>query len=665
MSDRPQDPRKQSKFNQEAAKDLKAGGNITIRDIFQQVFQIFLPWSQFGLNKADQEKHFREILINHVKSHWLSDQSSEEKIELQLQKNYDCDAENNQRSPEFTTVADIFRGWDRGHSLLILGEPGAGKTTALSQLARDFVNRPQDDVLSQKLPIVFDLSSWGDEQQPIANWLIKELKTKYYIRKWVGKTWVANGQMVLFLDGLNEVKEKHRSACVEEINQFRQDYGQHEIIVCSRTQEYKRLDKRLTIQHTVLVQPLTLEQINQYLDRCGEELENLKTLLQEDTVLQQLAKTPLMLYIMRIAHENLPRRGSLGERRSHIFNTYIDEIFKRDRDQKRKIAKKNGQKFKEEEEKYQEKDVRTWLKWLADKISKTVFLIEEMQPSWLSQEETKTYRKLVTWDNGMFSGLLFGTGYGTILHYYLLHLSPQTGSTLFKGIFFGMIEGIIVGPAATFFLKLEEQDIKTYEQAEFSWGKYLKNIFKNIFSGVGIGLSAFLICWVIMPTILHYKLDEAIVTGLIAGPFFGIVTVISRATGDSFVDRSSSEDRPVRPNQGIWNSLSHAIAIAIISAVSIGIIYMLIILSIGKTELIMFILGLCTAVLTGLVAIMIHSSGRNCGLHYALRIVLEKKNHIPHNYADFLNYATKLTFMKRIGGGYKFYHPLLQDHFKN
>ena len=41
-----------------------------------------------------------------------------------------------------------------------------------------------------------------------------------------------------------------------------------------------------------------------------------------------------------------------------------------------------------------------------------------------------------------------------------------------------------------------------------------------------------------------------------------------------------------------------------------------------------------------------------------------KKNHIPHNYADFLNYANKLTFMKNIGGGYKFYHEFFQDHFK-
>lgn len=669
MSVRNEDPRTQSKVNQSAVKNFEAGGNITIGDILQQVVQIFLPWSQTGLSKTKKEKRSRETLLTRVRNFWLSEQSSEEKIELRLQDRYDCDAEDVGISLVVKTVANIFDGWRQGQSLLILGEPGVGKTTTLLQLAQEFFDRAEKDVLSHQLPVVFDLSSWGNERQPIANWLVKELKTKYRIDESWGKTWVKNEQMILFLDGLNEVNNEHRSACVQAINRFMKSYGNTEVIVCSRIEEYKNLDERLTIQHTVLVQPLTSEQISQYLERCGEQLNNLRALLQEDAVVRNLAKTPLMLYVMRIAHENLPITGLLEERRSHIFNTYINENFKRERDKKKKKARNKGRKYKQEEEKYQEKDVRIWLRWLANKMSKmskTVFLIEEMQPSWLEEEEKKAYRKITTWRHGIFFGFLFGTAYGAILHCYLFYLYPgKTNSTLQGGVFFGTIIGIIVGTAATFFFKVYELNIETYGKVEFSWGDYLKNIFKNTYAGIAIGLSVFLNCWAIMPTIFRYTLDETMYTGLIAGVFFGILTAISRATGDSFLDNSSnSKDIPVRPNQGIWDSLTHALATAIISAVSIGIIYTLTIIIIGETDLMMLILGLCFAVLSGFYTSILNRSGRNCELHFTLRIVLKRNNRIPHDYADFLDYATQLTFMKRIGGGYKFYHELLQDHFK-
>ncbi len=36
---------------------------------------------------------------------------------------------------------------------------------------------------------------------------------------------------------------------------------------------------------------------------------------------------------------------------------------------------------------------------------------------------------------------------------------------------------------------------------------------------------------------------------------------------------------------------------------------------------------------------------------------------MPWNYARFLNYATQLTFLQKVGGGYIFTHRLLMEHF--
>src|ERR1041385_9471095 len=57
-----------------------------------------------------------------------------------------------------------------GHQMLLLGEPGAGKTTFLLDLARSLL----DDAWGsprERVPVVFRLPSWAIDQLPIEDWL--------------------------------------------------------------------------------------------------------------------------------------------------------------------------------------------------------------------------------------------------------------------------------------------------------------------------------------------------------------------------------------------------------------------------------------------------------------------------------------------------------------
>lgn len=119
-------------------------------------------------------------------------------------------------------------------------------------------------------------------------------------------------QLLLLLDGLDEVKAQHREACVQAINQFMQDYGLVEMVVCSRIKEYEALSSRLKLRGAICVQPLTSEQVNQYLDKAGSQLQGVRTLLQQDTALQEIMTSPLTPSIVSIADkdmsaENLPK----------------------------------------------------------------------------------------------------------------------------------------------------------------------------------------------------------------------------------------------------------------------------------------------------------------------------------------------------------------------
>ncbi len=285
--------------------------------------------------------------------------------------------QSRQTLPSDKKISHIFDEMNR--ALLILGTPGSGKTITLLQLARDLITQAeQDESFAQPVPVVFNLSTWS-EGQPLVDWLVAELSAKYQIPKRIGRPWLENNRLLPLLDGLDEVKTADRAACVETINHFGEEFGLSGLVVCSRLEEYTSLPVRLKLNGAIRLQPLTLEQVYDYLEAAGSKLDVLRTVLQVDDDLQTLARSPLTLGIMILAYQNIPGESLIGQayhtlemRRKHLFDTYINRMFRR---------KGKGE--------YPHSDEQTneWLAWLAQQMTQhnqNVFLIEQLQPSWLS-----------------------------------------------------------------------------------------------------------------------------------------------------------------------------------------------------------------------------------------------------------------------------------------
>ena len=202
--------------------------------------------------------------------------------------------------PADTRIKDVFE--DVGRLLLILGEPGSGKTMTLLELARDVVDRARSDP-GQPVPVVFNLSSWNEGFEALSDWLTEELKTKYLIPKRDGHRWLDGNRLLPLLDGLDEVQPDRRPACIRTINTFLEEHGTQGIAVCSRLQEYTAAPVRLKMRGAICLQPFTLRQVDHYLAQFGSELGALWTVLQKDQALQDLARSPLMLSVMTLAYE--------------------------------------------------------------------------------------------------------------------------------------------------------------------------------------------------------------------------------------------------------------------------------------------------------------------------------------------------------------------------
>ena len=206
---------------------------------------------------------------------------------------------SSQRSQLILQDRNITTIFDATGLLLILGEPGSGKTTTLLELAANLIARVKSDA-KERVPFVLNLSSWK-KKQPLAEWIALELSEKYRVPVKLAGSWLQNDYLVPLLDGLDEVPTALQPECVAAMNDFIDRCEPSGLVVCCRLMEYQWLPKRLKLNGAICLESLSTEEVNNYFVRGGPKLVALREVVDTDPVLQELAQTPLMLSIMSLA----------------------------------------------------------------------------------------------------------------------------------------------------------------------------------------------------------------------------------------------------------------------------------------------------------------------------------------------------------------------------
>ncbi|MEM8721578.1 MAG: NACHT domain-containing protein [Cyanobacteria bacterium P01_G01_bin.39] len=621
----------------------------------------------------------RQALLNKVNNFWIEgvlkrSLYSQILIELDLEERKDIVAqpwnialqtpENESKSlPKGTRIIDIFEQIDEGESLLILGEPGAGKTTTLLNLTRELIARVKKND-EDLIPVIFNLSSWSINKRKFADWLIEELNSQYKVPKRVGRAFIKHNRLLLLLDGLDEVKAEYREYCVDALNQFRQEHCP-KIVVCSRIQDYEALDKGLQFQKVVCLKLLTLNQIRDYFNSLNFNTAGLKTLIEQDITLQELAKFPLMLNLIILAYrgvavEDMPQAKIIAEWQTQLFDDYIERMLDYDRTFGYQASSKN-------EREYLKKQTKSWLIWLAKKMSqesKTVFLIERMQPNWLNSYLHENFYLLIYISiEAALHILLILMGTWALFSMDNIDLMKFAPKVMTWGL--GFLFLLLYFARTKHFSSdniNENFKIDPVENLRFSVKNFLKTWkkeFKLIKQLVPLSI--------IIVSIVVYIVTKSLIL-IVLATFFMLTFLVLSIFVNGLVE-SEEVKQKIIPNQGIRKSIVNLLFLTIIIYPYFQIMtllnqYIILKVILHKTlnnpELIS-----CSIISS--LFFSISAATLICGKpviqHFSLRLILWINGFIPWNYAHFLDYATHRTFLQKVGGGYIFIHRMLLEHF--
>ncbi len=587
-----------------------------------------------------------------------------------------------------TPIAEVFDRTDVGGKLLILGNPGAGKTTTMLDMAATLVQRANGDA-DEPIPVMVNLSSWQNSKQSFTDWLLNELKLKYGISAKLGQTWLSEKKLLPLLDGLDELPPARQAPVVQAINTWLQsEAGAPRLLVCSRIEEYELYAEKLDLNGAICLNPLTDEQLHDYL--ASLQMESLWDTLQHDADLLALVRTPLLLSVTILANDDLDEKHlsqlqTTQERLDYLLDAYIG----------RRLHEPVASKAYLPGKQPTAQQTRHWLVWLARQLktqSEDEFLIENIQPSTLKQKHRHiNYIILFLVLRGLPLALTVLSAGIIVIFLRLSSLIDGNEMTsmpkpnfawilsfLSTAFSLAWIIGIIIGLIINF---ESIHSIKTIERLCFSQNAFKKFVFSfgknqsfnlSMLKGIILGFffSVTIHLWgndavkgslenSVSISLPFAKLSGIFWFGVTSGGLLGFCLGISNEMIDSL--KSSMTQKEI-PNSGIIQSIKNVPILLILSTFLTTFIFCLFSLIAEKD-----FSGLLSTIFLGLVILpflLVFSEGMLPFFqHLALRIILYFSREIPWNYARFLNHCTDRLLLQRVGGRYRFIHRLVQERF--
>jgi predicted NACHT family NTPase len=213
--------------------------------------------------------------------------------------------------------------------LMILGKPGAGKTTFLKHLAIECIGGMFQ---AERIPLFITLKDFAEmpKQPDLLDYLIQLFSSYGFASNDTSvEQLLKQGNLLILLDGLDEVRESDSSRVLQQIHHFAKQFDGNQFVITCRIAAREYTFEQFT---EVEIADFDAQQIAYFANRwfSGKDdrvkAERFIQKLKKDKPIRELATNPLLLTLLCLVFEE---SGSFPSNRSELYKEGLDVLLKK------------------------------------------------------------------------------------------------------------------------------------------------------------------------------------------------------------------------------------------------------------------------------------------------------------------------------------------------
>ena len=278
-----------------------------------------IPWKQYLQSLADEDKEWQKFYV------------PLDVTKTVVSKISDFQGREHESTHKQTTK--ITSVVEQSPRVVLLGEPGAGKTTILEHLATNYAEDKLKDKI-EYIPILVKLNLYDKNRDGLLG-LIKETLRTYHLQ--LDDTHIrdmlnSDVRFLFMFDGLNEIPREQMNDGVRELRAFLMGHSEHKYLISCREQDYTQ---KIEGAVEVNLQGFKHKDISSFFSKffehhAGSAKPGLGVFHALTYRVLNIATNPLLASI--IAEVAINNSGQIPESRAALFDQFVSDITQREID---------------------------------------------------------------------------------------------------------------------------------------------------------------------------------------------------------------------------------------------------------------------------------------------------------------------------------------------